>query len=619
MRTSLSLDMMTSPVAQAVSAIAETAPARPSGRVEWMHYRTLMRYGLAVDVEGEEDWQKINDHCETVSLEELGPLMSLFEERAWTAGYFGLYALAEKVWMNASSEARGAFLTGLSRNLKRTAFAEWMAKFLTGATFDSRDAVEICCNAIHYKRTEILAALLQRADLPAEPVERFTGSEFQHGWERELSQHSRRFHDVILECAVRSGNVEAAKLALAQEANPNIPCWKLERSFNERFSLLSFAIDEGFGDLVALLLEHGADVQGLDYEGRNKPLYSAWSKGHWALVDQLLDRGASFEGGNLGTAMESAGGESETLSPRQPFFRCFKPDAEWAEKSIGSVVPLAPVRSVPWFYDGSGQGGEYRSFLGCLLGGDDLDRLKKYEPRGLPVRLTVPDLVNAINADAFDCLWYVLGRLKAPPQAYFRIRRHKPDFGTSRLKPSDYKPDTLGLNVVANFDPHGQQPLELPGSGRVYVNLSSIASPGHSLGPTDSDCFWFERVICQDRRRGDHIVLRKPLRRWIEMPLIEDCFLYDEDLPLVKELDGRFFWLGKNMRGMSSLGPESWAPVFNDWWKSAFPILRTKFIERAKAQMLANTSSHHEAQLPRAKMALPSPQLGNEGTKPNLR
>lgn len=595
------MSTMNPQLAQAVDAITKSDKPTPQGRVEWMHFGMLMSYGLGVDVDAENQWQVINDHCSTVHLRDAETLFQLFEDRAWTAGYLGLTALAEKLWKNVSASARGAFITGLSRNLNSTSFADWMANFLADTTFDSRSVVETCCNAIRHKRTEILKALLNRPDLATESVERYTESESQRGWERELLQHSLQFYDVLLECAVRSQNVEAASLALERGASPNIPCWKLERRYNERFSLLSFAINEGGGDLVGLLLEHGADVQGLDYEGRNKPLYSAWSRCRWALVDQLLSRGARFEGGDLGADMQSAGGETQTIAPRQPYFGCFKADVEWAEKSIGRLVPLAPLQAVPWFYDGSGQVGEHHSFLGCLFRRDDLDNLRKYEPLGLPVQLTVPDLANAIKADAFDCLWYVLGKLKALPQTYFRIRRHKPDFGIRRIRPLDYKPDVLGLNVVANFDTHGQEPLELPDGSRLYVNLDSVAPPGHSHGTTDCESFWFEEVICQYRRRGDHIVVRKPRRRWTEMPFngSPNLMYCHEFLPMVREVEGKFIWAGIDLLfGVSSsLGPASWAPVYEKWQKSAGRQVRAMIFERAKAQMLANAPPPYDDDL----------------------
>jgi hypothetical protein len=545
-----------------------------------------MDYRLGVDVEAEDQWQEVNDHCAEVHLHDAEPLFRLFEERSWTAGYRGLTTLAEKVWKNVSATARGAFITGLSRQLLDSAVADWITGSLDDAFFDAQRVVEICCNAIRYGRTEILKALLNRPDLPTEPVERFSETEYQRDWRSDLAPHSQRFFDVLLECAVRSQNAIAAGLALERGANPNIPCFRLERNFKERFSVLSFAINDCSLDVVALLLDHRAHAQGLDYEEFNKPLFVALRKGIWTLVDKLLSLGASFEGRGLSP---SAQGDTAPKVPTARIVGSFKKEAEWAEASLGKVISLAPVHSVPWFYTGHGQGGEYRSFLVCLLTRNDLVHIKMYEPLGLSLRLTALDVAKAIKADAYDSLWYVLGRLKAPPQAYIRILRHNPGFGTRHVKPLDHKSDARGFNVVANFNPHGQLPLELPDGSRLYAHLDSIAQPGHSHGAADSESYWFEEVICQYRRRGDQIVVRKPRRRWIEMPFNESNVSYcHEFLPMVREVNGKFIWAGINMLGLSRLGPEAWQPVFEEWWKSACGALRTMIVERAKAQMSAN-------------------------------
>ncbi|MCE9520682.1 MAG: ankyrin repeat domain-containing protein [Verrucomicrobia bacterium] len=254
-------------------------------------------------------------------------------------------------------------------------------------------------------------------------------------WKKQLSMLSDRVVDLILEASIRGRSKCAAELTLKAGANPNLLMWMLGGSFNEHFSALSYSIREEQANLVKCLLDAEADPAGLEFEGRNKPLFEAMNRQYWETADLLLDRGAKFEGGNL-------------PPDGRGFLGCFRDELAWIVESIGSLITLCPPETKPWFYQGNGQGGQYRGFMDGILWHDNLNALKKYEAKGLSTKLAAAELITALTAGSDDCVNYLLQKAGAPPSVYSRIRERYPAFGIEggsihpQSKDHDYPSET---------------------------------------------------------------------------------------------------------------------------------------------------------------------------------
>jgi hypothetical protein len=75
---------------------------------------------------------------------------------------------------------------------------------LPDASLDAESAVEIAANAIQANRLDVLDAVLSHHDFRGDGyVPRINGYPEQMRFERQLSQHSTRLLDVLLEAAVR--------------------------------------------------------------------------------------------------------------------------------------------------------------------------------------------------------------------------------------------------------------------------------------------------------------------------------------------------------------------------------------------------------------------------------
>lgn len=581
-----------------VQTIADATATRPPGMVELMHYGFYLRYKpFGGQCESEESWYALNTLVADGSTVDIQVIKPLFERHSWTAGHLQLEALAQRLWDTISRHARGQYLAGLSIRWNSEDSLEWVLGRLSDCDFDDRAAAEVAVNAIAANQLALLKTLLERSDLPMGRIARFTDHREQQGFQNQISALSERFQDVLLEAAVRCHRIDAAKLMLERGANPNIPCWRLERSYNEWFSALSFSIHEicnrGDSDevLTQMLLDAGADPQGLPCEGLNKPLFLAMAGDRWALADKLLALGARFSGGDGEVQHVNAGGETVVLSPRQPFFAVFAKDRKWITTAIQPLLEMPELPHGPFYYRGNGQGGQCSTFLDCLLSDADVPNLKKYEKLGLPVELSVPEFHHAVSSGCYNALLYLLRNHPQLPRVMFRIRRHNPDFGASCRQMMLGQPDRSGTNVIEDFKSHGQEPLVLPDGSRVYVHLDCVAPPNHQHGPVTNGCFWVETVTARHRRRHDHIEIGKVRRIWrmAALPVYDVHIL--ELMPLVKEKDGTFFWLGIVMNSLpyGQKVPETFKKALSNWSRgSAWQQMRAAFIEKVRDQNETN-------------------------------
>ena len=69
------------------------------------------------------------------------------------------------------------------------------------------------------------------------------------------------------------------QLALHTGADPNLPVWRLERSFNEKHCALSFAISQSYRHAAEMLLKAGASAEGTDFTSHNYPSTRLCAKG----------------------------------------------------------------------------------------------------------------------------------------------------------------------------------------------------------------------------------------------------------------------------------------------------------------------------------------------------
>ncbi len=623
---------------ECIETLALTGTKRPQGIVDWMHYGFALRYGGLSDfVEGGEEWEQLEKTAGALGKETLIKVLPLLEVRAWTAGTLLMCRLPSLLGPELSAHARGRYLAGLSRHIRRAANPEALdiligvhlngtsapavfdvvteiLRKLSDASLDAESAAEIAANAIQANRLDVLDAVLSHHDFRGDGfVPRINGYRHQMGFERQLSQHSTRLLDVLLEAAVRCYQPSAMRILLERGAAPDLPCWNLERSFSDWFSALSFSIHalrdvEDTADvqeMIELLIKHGANAQGLACEGINNPLMLAMRSQRWGLADRLLEHGACFKGGR-DYKPEDFKKNGQLIPGGHPLITYRQHDLDWVNQAIAPLVPLAEFWQVPLFYKGNAQGGGTTTFLNCVLADQKLPLLKKYEALGLPTTLT-PTLVSDIVAGGhYDALLHLLRNNPNLTRVMFRIRRHKPDFGTSMRQLWLCQPNPDGSNVLDHFDAHGQTPLQMPDGSRVYACLDCLAPPNHDHGPVTKECFWLERITADYLRRRDHIVTRNIRRIWRMQPVPANNHQITGMIPLVKEVDGRFFWLGINMETLSfgQNAPPEWRSTINAWVNGEpWQHILSKFIERGKAQRAASVE-------------MPLPVLSDDELKP---
>lgn len=557
-------------------------PAEPRGWFRWLHNHYLGRYGSMhpgmINGDTFSTWEKTSPNPDTPEEKvDIDLLAALLERHAWACGMKKYTKAAAGLWDRLSSLSRGAFMAGLSEQAfdEEPDLIDRTMSRLDSAELSPESLCQLACNAIKNKRTDLLEALLAQYQQPTGIVRRFSASDSGDAWEsEEVERLSPRVIDMILEASLICNNIDAARLALTHGANPDIPFWQLERSSNHKYSALGYVIDsehaqnmQSHNEMAELLLDQGASPSGIAYAGYNHELFLALGNGWYDLADRLLAHGASFQKpvstDEIAPAVRTAGSESVVLGPGGPnFFGFFGDKLKWAVENIGSIIPLVPVSEKMSFFSSHAQGGSRSTFMDRIVG--NLDRLRWYESLGLDTRLSAEELSTAVSCGAFDSLVYLLSKHgeTARDRAMFRIRLFRPDIGTA-WRHMVMIPQADGVNIASDFNPQGQQSFDLPDGSRLFVDLSAVAFPGHTLGPCAEGFFWLRKDIVTLRRRKDRVVVYRLEKKWVMEPLplrkpgtCRGQQYLDECLPLIREIDGKYIHLGVTLGRLWWVLPE---------------------------------------------------------------
>ena len=524
-----------------IAQLLATKPVEPRGWFRWLHHHFAGRYNLQdarLEEElGTQQWKELVEQSPNFTTQLREELRSAVSLHAWAVGRLGLANLAESFWKELSQEERGAIVAGYTEEGNgQWNSHEWAKPRLKDCTFLPESACEVACNAIRHEWPDILkvvlncgvdlGAYIHRGDIQSYPKSR---------WPERMAELSHRLIDLVLEAALVRNDTNAIRLALQKGANPNIPILRLERSFSEKHCPLGFAIDEERRELADMLLEADAAAQGTHFSSLNYPLHAAIKRGWDDFAARLLGNGASLEKETPENFPSGAAdSKSEFNSPLEMFFGHCDRELKWAQKSIGSLIKLTSIEAKPAFYDGNGQGGQWRTILDSVVG--DLGRLKLYESLGLDTRLTAEELCTAIDADAYEGLVYLLSKYDSnkSDRVLFRIRRKKPEFGAVRRE-LEATPQKDRCNDATDFDPQDQSPLVLPEGCKLYVDLNVIAAPGHSHGSILENHFWLRVDEAIYRRRKGQLKVKSFSRRWKMTKLPENRHQVKHSLPCIKE------------------------------------------------------------------------------------
>ena len=609
-----------------LSALIAQPPEEPRGAFRWPHSSYLVRYPLHVPIPNEEDWEAVEPTLRIADDKLDNQAVALFSKHGWTIGRLGWIAVADRLWARLSEDSRASFLAGLSGRLSsgfgagaalaptiplpqgdRLSAAEFIKEKIGDVTLNPISACELAVNITLRSGDSTVAAILSRPGIAEARVPRLDPLG-QREWESAIHPLSDRVADIVFEVALKTNNDRVAEAALDASADPNAAIWSLERSFNERFCALAYAIDHGTPRMVDRLLNSGASPEGTDYGGLNQPLFYALYHRRDELADRLLAGGASFSMPSevaCAPAGAGCGCESEVISPRGQFFGYFRNELDAIRQRLSPLIALTDVARRASHYIGNGQGGSRMTFLNAVANrDDDLARLQKYEERGLDTSLSVEEICALIHADAWNCLAYLLGKHGADTRdrAFFRLRRKYSEFGAQQ-RWFETEPQDDGINVIAHFDPAGWPSFELPDGSRIHADLSAIAPPGHALGPCGETEFFCREVSAVLRRRGDHVVVTRLSQQWALVPNpfktshlgprgLRKLPRYEllDLLPVVREIGGRFIWLGISLDGVGwNLRDTATAERFHEWRDSlAGERIVAEATRRIAAQDAAN-------------------------------
>lgn len=596
---------MTPRVQTVLRSLADRPVCRPPGLLESLHYGYSRRYGrFQENLVGAEEWHTLNQLAGDLDDDQYCEVLPGLEKHAWEAGSHGSVTLARMLWPALSPAAKGHFLAGVARfflndnyllaEADEAVLPGFIVENLPHVRLDSQAAAEIAANALRARNHRVFEAVMGHCDFdPEANVERLHPSgEFEH-FREPLSQHATRTVDVLLEAAVRLFRLDAVEALLKAGACPDLPCWSLERSYNEWWSLLSYSLCGGTSftppeareRMFELLLDHGADPRGLPCEGLNHPLMIALANGRWEVADRLLDLGADFSGG-----CERQPGDFEKsgrlIHAGHPHLRVRDDDLRWVEESITPLMTIRKPWEAPLFYQGNAQGGNHRTFLDCFLPEGRLEQLVHFEKRGLPIGLTPKLLIEIADQGSYAVLLHLLRKEPNVARIVFRIRRRNPEFGTSGMQAWLTRPQADGINDLPDFDPGESEPLVLPDGTRFYFHLDAVAPPHHRHGPVTGGCFWLEQHRAVHRRRRDRVVVRRIQRVWRMEKVPKVAYGIHDLLPIVKEVDGRFFLPGIRSGSFASQHfPPDWRPLVHAWLEGPRERAAKLFLQRITDQL----------------------------------
>jgi hypothetical protein len=192
--------------------------------------------------------------------------------------------------------AQASFLAAVTERSESKQCLDMVVTHIKHLEFTPESLCQLACNAVKYNRLDVLELLLSgTADLISH-IDRSGDSINGNSWELDdVAMLSHRLIDMILEAALIWSRTEVAVLALKNGADPNIPIWELQRSFNVKHSPLSYVMSLKLMDLVDILLKYGASPSGTNYAGKNMELNEAISKGWDELAERLIANGASLK------------------------------------------------------------------------------------------------------------------------------------------------------------------------------------------------------------------------------------------------------------------------------------------------------------------------------------
>lgn len=395
---------------------------QPRGWFRWLHNHFMGRYGVSYPhlIAGDSfcnAWGKISDKpeplCKRVGTTE--QWVTILNRNAWAAGMRKMIATVGQHWQMLDREARGAFFAGLSEQATDKKAMTMALEKLPEMDFSPETLCQLACNAAKYRYLKLLNALLvANKELLGATVNRSdcTPSSGLMDDRETLDSLSNRVIDMILEAAIQFDRTDAMRIALHHGADPNIPIWQLERSYNRRYSILGYAIDTDQMAAVDLLLEYGADPSGGTFAGYGAELHDCLKRNdNYTLADRLIKLGAKFpqpstSPGSKNT-VQTGGSEHLVLAPRGSFWGFFPVWVQKLAMEAASIIPFVPVAEKGAYFKSHGQGGDFSTFLTAVM--HNLERLKHYEQAGMDTRLSIEEFCVALKYKSmWPSLYYLL-------------------------------------------------------------------------------------------------------------------------------------------------------------------------------------------------------------------
>ena len=398
--------------------MTENSSIESRGWFAWMSNCYFVRYpdfdrvlhDLLEESGIDKDYQILKEHQESELLTKRA--LKGVHQNPWAYGFLAgrdkNIPFLQLLWPHLAPLEKGSLLAGFTEepHLEMTTI-DVAFSYFPECEFPPREAVQMLCNAIRFqdpKWIELASKRKWNFDIEISPLDasRMQVDDFILG---PPENRHRRGVDLLLNASLHYRNHAGLDFALQQGANPNLPIWRLERSFNENLSALSFAIQQDFRQenkipiLSRKLLEAGADPRGIDFEGRGHPLFIALEIREDDFAEELLQKGALFEKP-----------DPEKKPARQPYFHINSEDKIRIEEIRGEYskrMTIIPREEKQWYDSPNAQGGFLRTPLTLLM--NDLDRIKRFQPLGLDLRLSAEEILHALKWKNEESLEWLIG------------------------------------------------------------------------------------------------------------------------------------------------------------------------------------------------------------------